>query len=138
MRVVKREAPEKPADEYIKRLVQEHKNSKLFMEKEEKRLGQIKKELSLYVDTYGIVDDKGHRWVTIDDVEIKRERRVSRSFNTVAARQWAEENGYWDEVSETIVVLSEDKMLALAWSNKDLAPIVQAFYEEKENWAFKA
>jgi hypothetical protein len=138
MRVVKREAPEKPSDEYIKRLVQEYKNSKSFMDKEEKRLGQMKKELSEYVDSNGVVDHNGHRWLTIDDVEIKRERRVSRSFNSAAARQWAEENGYWDKVCDTIVVLSEDKILALAWDNKDLAPIVQSFYEEKENWAFKA
>lgn len=138
MRVVKRTEQAKPDEDYIKRLVEEYKNEKKFVDEREKRLSSLKKELSDYVDANGIIDHNGHRWVKIDDVEIKRERRVSRSFNTAKAREWAEENGYWEQVSETIVVLSEDKILALAWEDKSLAPIIQAFYEEKETWAFKA
>jgi hypothetical protein len=138
MRVVKRQDQTKPDESYIKRLVEEFKNEKAFVEEREKRLTSLKKELSEYVDSNGIADHNGHLWVKIDDIEIKRERRVSRSFNSAKAREWAEENGFWDQVSETIVTLSEDKMLALAWENKDLAPIIQAFYEEKESWAFKA
>lgn len=140
MRVVKRQE-EQPADDkekYIERLVEEFKRSKEFMEKEEKRLTSMKKELSEYVDKNGVEDHNGHRWLKIGDYEIKRERRVSRSFNSTKAKEWADENGLTDKVTETIVVLSEEKMLALAWEDKELAPIIQAFYEEKETWAFKA
>ena len=145
MRVVKRQesdnylaSPEKDDDKYIERLVEEFKRSKEFVEKEGKRLDSMKKELSDYVDKKGSEDHNGHRWLKIGPFEIKRERRVSRSFNSAKAKEWAEENGFIDQVTETVVVLSEEKMLALAWDNKDLAPIIQAFYEEKETWAFKA
>lgn len=138
MRVVKRQEEPKKDDVYLVRLVEEFKRSKDFLEKEEKRMQAIKKELSEHVDTDGVVDHNGHKWLKIGDFELKRERRVSRSFNSAKAKEWAEENGFIDQVTETITVLSEEKMLALAWENKDLAPIVQAFYEEKETWAFKA
>lgn len=137
MKVIKRQDPQPADDKYLVRLVEEFKRSKEFVEKEEKRLQAIKKELSEHVDNDGEVDHNGHRWLKVGDFELKRERRISRSFNSAKAREWAEENGFWDKVSETVVVLSEDKLLALAWENKDLAPIIQAFYEEKETWAFK-
>jgi hypothetical protein len=35
-------------------------------------------------------------------------------------------------------MLDEDKLLALAWENEDIAETVQDFYVEKETWAFKA
>lgn len=140
MRVVKRQEDQTADDQdkYIERLIEEFKRSKEFVEKEEKRLSSIKKELSDYVDTNGVEDHNGHRWLKIGNFEIKRERRVSRSFNSAKAREWADENGFTDQVTETVVVLSEEKMLALAWDNKELAPIIQEFYEEKETWAFKA
>lgn len=140
MRVVKRQEdqPDEGKEKYIERLVEEFKRSKDFMEKEEKRLSSMKKELSEYVDQNGVEDHNGHRWLKIGNFEIKRERRVSRSFNSTKAKEWADENGFTEQVTETVVVLSEEKMLALAWDNKDLAPIIQSFYEEKETWAFKA
>lgn len=138
MRVVKRQEEPQKDDAYLVRLVEEFKRSKEFVEKEEKRLNAMKKELSEHVDKEGAVDHNGHKWLKIGDFELKRERRVSRSFNSAKAKEWADENGFTDQVTETIVVLSEEKMLALAWENKDLAPIVQAFYEEKETWAFKS
>ena len=138
MRVVKRQEAAQPIDNaYRVRLVEEFKRSKESMEKEEKRLQALKKELSDFVDTEGVEDHNGHRWLKIGDFELKRERRVSRSFNSAKAREWAEENGLLDKVTETVVVLSEDKLLALAWEDKSLSSTIQAFYEEKESWAFK-
>jgi hypothetical protein len=136
-RVIKRQ--EQPAQDpaYIKRLAEEFKKSKEGLEALTKRQDAMKKELSDYIDTNGVVDDKGHRWVEIEGMQLKRERRVSRSFNTSAAKEWAEANGFWEDVKEVVEVLSESKMLALAWEHKELAPVVQGFYEEKESWAFK-
>lgn len=138
MRVVKRVEADTKDDAYMVRLVEEFKRSKEFMEREEKRLSAMKKELSEYVEANGEVDNNGHRWLKVGDFELKRERRVSRSFNRAKAEQWVDENGYWEVVGETVTVLSEDKLLALAWEDKSLEPTIQAFYEEKETWAFKA
>jgi hypothetical protein len=87
---------------------------------------------------YGMEDDKGHLWLSVGDAKLKRERRVSRSLDLDSARAWAEENGHWDDIKEVVEVLSEDKLLNLAWVNKDLEETIQSFYIEKETWAFKA
>ena len=124
--------------EHIKRLAEEFKRSKETLELMEKRHNDMKKQLSEAVDTMGYEDDKGHRWLKVGDMELKRERRVSRSFDLAAAERWARDNGYWDDVKEVIEVTNEGNMLRLAWDNKDLADTVTGFYTEKETWAFKA
>lgn len=123
---------------YIERLASEYKKDKEFIEKMEKRLSGVRKELLEAVQEHGVPDDKGHIWFTAGDIVLKKERRVTRSFDISAAEEWAKENGYWDDVKETIEVLSEDKILGLAWQNQDLSEKIQEFYVEKESWAFKA
>ena len=51
---------------------------------------------------------------------------------------WAKETGHWDEIKEVVEMLSEDKLLGLAWNNKELEEVIQGFYSERESWAFKA
>lgn len=122
---------------YLQRLTEEFKKSKEALESLEKRHNDMKKELTEAVISHGSVDNNGHIWLEIGDFKLKRERRVSRSFDTNRATEWAKENGYWDDVKEVIEVLSEDKVLGLAWTNDDLKDTVQSFYTEKEVWAFK-
>lgn len=136
-RVVKRQETSELNTEYIERLAEEYKKSKQVLEDIEKRTNSLKKELNDIVIEHGVADDKGHLWVQIGDIKLKRERRVSRSFDADSARAWAEESGHWDEVKEIVEVVSEDKMLGLAWSDASLAPTIQSFYVEKESWAFK-
>ena len=135
-RIVKRQ--EELNTEYVERLVKEYKDSKKVLEDIEKRTNGLKKELNDYVQEYGMEDDKGHLWLSVGDAKLKRERRVSRSLDLAGARAWAEENGHWDDVKEIVETLSEDKLLNLAWVNKDLEETIQSFYIEKETWAFKA
>jgi hypothetical protein len=135
-RIVKRQ--EELNTEYVERLVKEYKDSKKVLEDIEKRTNGLKKELNDYVQEYGMEDDKGHLWLSVGDTKLKRERRVSRSLDLSGARAWAEENGHWDDVKEIVETLSEDKLLNLAWVNKDLEETIQSFYIEKETWAFKA
>ena len=125
-------------ENYIARLATEFKDQKKFLATLEARVEKMKKELSGYVEEFGTPDDSGHLWLTVAGVELKRERRVSKSFDTNSAENWAKENDLWDEVKEVVERLSEDKLVALAWKNKEIAPTVQSFYVEKETWAFKA
>lgn len=122
---------------YIERLVDEFKKNKELQEQVEKRTTSLKKELTEYVSNFGSADDKGHMWLEVGDLKLKKERRVSRSLDTSKATEWAKENGYWDEIKEVIEVLSEDKLLGLAWGDDDMEAIVQSMYIEKEVWAFK-
>ena len=138
MRVVKREEQEQPDTAYLERLAEEYKKSKDTLALIEKRTNDMKKELSVAVEKFGTPDDKGHLWLSVGDLNLKREKRISRSFDSASAEQWARDNGYWDDVKEVIEVLSEDKILGLAWSDKSLEETIMEFYIEKESWAFKA
>lgn len=123
--------------EYLNRLAEEYKKTKQAEEDIAKRTSALKKELSDAVEKFGRADDKGHMWLEVGDYKLKRERRVNRSFDSKTAEEWAKENNYWDDLKEVIEVLSEDKVLGLAWSKPELADTIQGFYIEKEIWAFK-
>jgi hypothetical protein len=72
------------------------------------------------LEVNGEPDSKGNQWMyfTDDPVEgrikgIKREKRTQRRLDPEAAEKYLREKGLWDECTETIVVLSEEKLLAL-------------------------
>lgn len=139
MAKIVREAPTSEFDEaYTRRVVEDFKNHKSLLEQAQKRTDALKAELTEMLIAYGNPDEKGNIWIDLGDVELKRERRVSKSFNSSAAEAWAKENGHWDTVKEVIEVLSEDKLLGLAWNNEDIQEKVKTFYVEKETWALKA
>lgn len=140
MAKIVREAPEvQPLNkDYTKRLVEEYRKCKEAVESIQKRLDGYKTEITEIVVQHGQPDEKGNVWVELGDIEIKRERRVSRSFNASAAEAWAKQNGYWDTVKEVVEVISEDKLLGLAWNDSDIQETIKSFYAEKEVWALKA
>ena len=123
---------------HLMRLAKEYKDSKELLEKMKKRQDSMRDELIAAVEAHGYTDDKGHQWLKLGDLELKRERRVSRSLDSKTAEAWAKENGFWEKVKEVVEHLSEEKLLALAWEDKSLNDIVAAFYQEKEVWALKA
>lgn len=125
-------------DDYYERLAQEFKKSKEAIDMLTKRQNEMKAELVQAIQDNGYEDDKGHLWYKAGSTELKYERRVTRSFNTEAAEQWARENDLWDDLKKVIEVLDEDKLLGYAWNHKEVEPTVQGFYVEKETWAFKA
>lgn len=123
---------------YFTKLVEDFVSQKKLLSSLEARVNKMKKELSDLVDEHGQPDDSGHKWLNVGGHELKRERRVSKNLDTSAATEWAKDNGKWDDVKEVVEVLSEDKLLAMAWEDKSLTPMIQSFYVEKETWAFKA
>jgi len=125
-------------ESYYTKMVEEFVSQKKLLSQLEARVDKLKKELSTVVEQHGTPDDSGHIWLNVGGHELKRERRVSKTFNVGIAEEWAKENGLWDDVKEVVERLSEDKLLAVAWNDKSLLPTVQSFYVEKETWAFKA
>ena len=138
MNKIIRQQPETTCDEaYVSKLVSEFQNHKAMLETTQKRLDGYKKELTEVLDAHGKPDDKGNLWINLPSCEIKRERRISKTFNASAAEAWAKENGFWDTVKEVIETISEDRLLGLAWDDDDLQEKVKSFYVEKETWALK-
>lgn len=123
---------------FYTKLVEEFVSQKKLLSQLEARVDKIKKELSTVVEEFGTKDDSGHIWLNVGGHELKRERRVSKTFNATQAEEWARSQGLWDDVKEVIERISEDKLLGIAWNDKSLLPTVQNFYTEKETWAFKA
>lgn len=121
----------------LDRLVTEYQDLKNLVDKYTARLNSLKKELSDQVDNFGHADEKGSKWLPIGNFQLKRERRASVSFDTTTAEVWAKNKDLWDKVSETIEVLSEDKMLSLAWVDPSLKKEIDEMYTTKESWAFK-
>lgn len=124
--------------DYYERLAQEFKKSKEGIEALTKRQNEMKAELVKAIQENGYEDDKGHLWYKVGAMELKYERRVSRSLNSEAAEQWARELGIWDDLKEIVERLDEDKLLGYAWNHKEAEETIQGFYVEKESWAFKA
>ena len=119
------------------RIVTEYVNLKKLIDQYQSRLDDIKKELSNQVDWFGDVDDKGHKWLPAGNQQLKRERRVSINLDNNIAEQWARDKNMWEEVSEEIRVISEDKLLGKVWSNPELKTELDELYVKKESWAFK-
>ena len=133
-----RQQPETTFDEaYVSKLVSEFQNHKSMLEATQKRLDGFKKELTEILDAHGKPDDKGNLWINLPSCEIKRERRISKTFNASAAEAWAKENGFWDIVKEVIETVNEGLLLGLAWDNDEIQEKVKSFYVEKETWALK-
>lgn len=137
----------KPVDEpvldkeHVTQIVNEYRKHKDLLTATTKRVDGFKKELNEIVTAFGKPDEKGHLWVEFDDIELKRERRVSKSFNASAAEIWAKQNGHWDLVKVIVPAteaLSEDLLLNLGWNNEEIQEIIPTFYVESETWALKA
>jgi len=123
---------------YVQRLVQEYRGAKDMADAARERSDKLKKELAGLVDEHGYTDHNGHRWLEVGDERLKRERRLSKTFSRERAEEWARAAGRWEEVMDVVEVLSEDKVLALAWDDPDVRDVVDGFYVEREVWAFKA
>lgn len=119
------------------RLAQEYLNAKHLADVAAKHVTELKNTLIVDLDTNGVSDDRGHVWCPAGDLTLKKERRVSESFDLAAATKWAKSIGVWDDVKEVVEVTSEDRILALGWKRPELTPALEQFYSLKETWAFK-
>ena len=111
--------------DYYERLAQEFKKSKEAIDSLTKRQNEMRAELVKAIQENGYEDDKGHLWYETGSMELKYERRISRSFNSEAAEQWAKELGIWDDLKKVIETIDEDKLLGYAWNHKDKEDEIQ-------------
>jgi hypothetical protein len=123
--------------EYVSRLTDEYQAAREFADKAVKRAEELKSKLSTYVEKYGNPDDKGSLWLELGPISLKRERRVSKNLDVPAAEKWAKKNDVWNQVSEVVEQLNEDKLMALAWETDEYREGIADLYKERVVWAFR-
>jgi len=121
----------------IDRLIEEYRSAKEFAESAQKRVTQYRNFLVEVLQASGTADHKGNLWIDRDNTSAKYERRVSTRLDAEQLSEWAQQSGHWDDIIEVQEVIVEDKVLALAFENPDLAPEINACYKETETWALK-
>lgn len=121
----------------LPQLVKLYREQKEFADKLNARVDELKQELIKKVQETGFTDDKGNQWLDAGDFQLKRERRVSVSFNSHFAEEWAKKRNIWDDVKEIVEIVSEDRILAAAWDDDEMKHDIDNFYTRKENFAFK-
>jgi len=126
-------------DQQLERLMTEYLDTKSLHEKVTKRLDEVKGALTEIVTHDGVADDKGNLWLPVGTRQLKKERRVSRSFDLDAAAEWCKEQGIFDEVKTVVVIetVDEDKLLAYAWEHREASSVIESFNKERVSWAFK-
>lgn len=107
------------------------------------RLSETRKLLLTILEEKGNTDDKGSQWIRFpeDPVEgrvnaIKRERRVGRRLNEERTEEYLTKRKLYHQCTETVVVLSEEKILDLNFKGKISDEDLDALYDVNETWAF--
>jgi hypothetical protein len=107
---------------------------------ETKMLNILKKNLSDLVDSDGEPDDRGHIFYTLPDglpySALKRERRVSKSLDEEVTENILRDKGLYDECTEEITVVDQDKVLAAHFEGKLTTEEIDAMFPPTITWAF--
>lgn len=122
---------------FVHRLADEYRKSKDYEDAVHKRTTELRAQLIEALKEYGTPDDKGHLWLDAHGFTVKHERRVSSQFQPAVAMDWAEKNSLVSQVTETVTVVVEDKVLTLAYERPDLNIDLPSMYKESESWALK-
>jgi hypothetical protein len=88
-------------------------------------------------NAYGIEDEEGHIHLVMEDVEVVRTRRVSRTLNSVAAEELLKEKGIYDTCVQMVVTyeVDEDKIIEAYNAGKITAGELDSIFSEKISWA---
>jgi hypothetical protein len=102
-----------------------------------------RQELLAILEESGTRDEAGHYWINWPDdpVEgrikgIKAERRVSRTLDIEAAEEYLTARKLYNQCTQTIVALDEDKILGLNFTGKISDADLESLYVVSETYAF--
>lgn len=127
-------------------LANEYAKLKLLIKNTEEKAARYKAMLMEKVEAEGDPDEKGNIWLQGNEWLLKREKRVTQTFDADAAMKWAEGLEDGDGIIVTVTpepydVVDRDALAAYAFLHRD-DPEVQAtaksFHGEKVTWAFAA
>lgn len=124
----------------VKRFAQHYVDARKAAELMQAQVDDMKAALVQAVQDYGYTDDKGNQFLDIGIEgcdKLKREVRRSKRFDVTKATQWLKKQGRYDEFTEVVVQLDEDKILAASFEGDLPEKVVAGFYQESETMAFK-
>ena len=90
-------------------------------------------------DAYGVEDQNGHLHLVMDDTEIVRTKKISRTLNTIAAEQLLKEKGLYDSCIMQVVSweIDEEKIIEAYNAGKITASELDDIFSENISWATK-
>lgn len=102
---------------------------------------ELRDELFAHVVKHGTTDANGHSLVTFDEAiegitALKIERRRSRSLDATAAERILRDLDLWEECTEMIAVLDEDKLMAAVFEGRIDEELVDEMYPATVTEAF--
>jgi len=123
-------------------LVREYKNNQDFSKKAGELAAKYRKDLVTLLEQYGEADDKGHRWIFLEDMEgvkegVKYERRVSNTIDVDKLETWLKRKKLWDDVVEVVEQIDEGKLWAAVWDGRISEEDMARFNIETVTWALK-
>jgi len=90
-------------------------------------------------DAYGVEDQNGHLHLVMDDTEIVRTKKISRTLNTVAAEELLKEKGLYDSCVMQVISweIDEEKVIEAYTAGKITASELDDIFSENISWATK-
>lgn len=126
----------------VPQLVREYKTNQDFSKAAGELAAKFRKELVGLLEQHGEPDDKGHRWIMLEDVEgvkegVKYERRVSNTIDVDKLSAWLKRKKLWDDVVEVVEQIDEGKLWAAVWDGRISEEDMARFNIETVTWALK-
>jgi len=105
------------------------------------RVNTLKSRLTEQVEANGNVDDRGHITLAVTDevkgdVNLTKQRRVSKNLDITVAEQLLEERGIKDDCIKMIPTLDDAAIMAAFYEGKLSEADIDAMFPEKITWAF--
>jgi hypothetical protein len=122
--------------------VREYKRLRSQIDLLTKQQKKIRDTLMQAIEEHGEPDDQGSLWLTLKEdadgtLEIKRQRRVSRSLDEGQAASILKDNDLWEQCTKTIVVVDEDAVMQALFDDELSEDDVDAIYPSKISWALE-
>lgn len=138
---IKKTAPTFTLDD-LPQLVREYQTNKDFSAKAGELAGKYRKDLIALIEEHGESDDKGHRWIFLDDVDgvkegVKYQRSVSHTIDIDKLTKYLKQRKLWDKVVETVEQIDEGALWALVWDGTIPEAKMQEFDIESETWSLR-
>lgn len=85
------------------------------------------------VDSWGGEDEEGHLHLVTGDAEVIRQKKVSRSMNTVACEELLKEKGIYDSCVQVVMTyeIDEDKVIQAYEAGKITAGELDSLFTER-------
>lgn len=121
-------------------MVREYKHLKIETDKLAKRQKELRDRLIEVVTDGGYEDDQGHMWLEFDEpldgvASLQRQRRVARAVNDDNAEEVLVAHGLWDDCTELVRVVNEDRVMEALYDDKLTEDDVDRIYPPKVTYA---